>query len=269
MPGLERLQKILAAAGVASRRNAELLIRQGRVTLNGRIVTEMGVKADPAVDHIKVDGKHIRPAERKVYILLNKPKGVISAVTDPRGRETVRDLVQVKGRIFHVGRLDYHSEGIILLTNDGEFARLISAAGERFPKVYQVKVRAAPDASALMRLRAGIRLNDGTCLRCVRVDLTSRESNSWLEITLTEGRNRQIRRMFEAVGHPVIKLKRTRIGFLSDRGLPAGRWRALTADEVGMVFRVCARGGTRAQKSAGWYNAKRQQQRAVDTGGEE
>ncbi len=237
----ERLQKILAAAGIASRRKCEDYIRQGRVSVNGRIVTEMGVKADPERDHIKIDGRRIRPAARKVYLLLKKPKGVLSAMSDPRGRTTLRDLVKTGGRIFHVGRLDYWSEGLILLTNDGELARIVGSAGDRFPRVYQVKVRGVPDENDLRRLHSGTRLADGTVLAAARLKLLRSGTNSWFEVTLTEGKNRQIRRMFDAVGHPVVKLRRTRIGFLTDRGLAPGCCRALTPEEVARIHRLSER----------------------------
>ena len=155
----ERLQKIIAEAGVASRRKAELLIQEGRVAVNGQIVTQLGAKADPEKDSIRVDGRRIRiEAAKKIYLLLNKPKQVVSTVNDPEGRVKVTDLVPAHKRIFPVGRLDYNTEGLILLTNDGDFAKIVSSAGKRFPKVYQVKVRANPDAQTLARLREGLRI---------------------------------------------------------------------------------------------------------------
>ena len=167
----ERLQKIIASAGIASRRKAETLIREGRVSLNGEIVTELGTKADPARDHIKVDGRPIRRFPEKIYTLLNKPRQVISSVSDPEGRVRVVDLVPVKQKLYPVGRLDYNTEGLILLTNDGSFSRIVSAAGESFPKVYHVKVRSVPDDSVLKRLRAGIRLRTGVQLAGCKVVL--------------------------------------------------------------------------------------------------
>lgn len=238
MPELERLHKIIAAAGVTSRRKAEDLIRQGRVSLNGSIVRSLGTKADSQKDHIKVDGKLIRPVANKLYLLLNKPAGVICAVSDPRGRTKVTDLVRVKGNVFPVGRLDYNSEGLILLTNDGEFSNKVASAGEHMPKVYDVKVRSLPDESALRRLREGFCLPDGTRLAKSKVRLVRRGGNSWCEVTLTEGKNRQIRRMFEAIGHSVVKLRRRRIGFLTDRGLPSGRSRHLTPGEVARILAI-------------------------------
>ena len=237
MPEGERLQKIIANAGLASRRKAEDLIRQGRVTVNGQLVTELGTRADPEHDHIKVDGKLIRRTTARLYILLNKPRQVISSVSDPAGRVKVADLVPFKERIYPVGRLDYDTEGLILLTNDGEFARIVSAAGEHLPKVYEVKVRSQPDDATLKRLRAGIRLKDGTQLARCRIVRLSEGNNSWFEVTLIQGKNRQIREMFEAVGHPVMKLRRTRIGFLTAEGLAPGEHRLLKPGEVDRLKR--------------------------------
>jgi 23S rRNA pseudouridine2605 synthase len=234
----ERLQKIIAAAGVASRRKAELLIQEGRVSVNGQIVTQLGAKADPNSDRIKVDGKPVRPPGRKLYILLNKPRKVISSVWDPQGRTMVIDLVDTKKRIYPVGRLDYNTEGLILLTNDGRFAKIVSAAGEHLPKVYQVKVRSKPGEPELRRLREGIGLKDGVQLARCKIMPLKEGANSWYEVTLTQGRNRQIRQMFEAIGHPVLKLRRIRIGFLSDQGLAVGHYRHLTAREVERVLRL-------------------------------
>ena len=232
----ERLQKIIAAAGVASRRKAELLIQEGRVTVNGRIVTQLGAKADTENDSIRVDGRRIRSdAVKKVYLLLNKPRQVMSTVDDPRGRVRVIDLVPAHKRIFPVGRLDYNTEGLILLTNDGNFAKIVSSAGKRFPKVYHVKVRANPDEQTLALLRDGVRLN-GVKLAPCRIEPIKESANSWHEVTLIQGKNRQIREMFEAVGHPVQKLRRVRIGFLTDRNLPVGKYRALKPEEVSRIL---------------------------------
>jgi len=238
---MERLQKILARAGVTARRKAELLMKEGRVTVNGRIVTEMGAKADPVRDRIKVNGKLIHPHGRKVYILLNKPRGVITAASDPRGRTTVLDLVKTKERIFPVGRLDYNTEGLLLLTNDGDVARVVSCAGSPFAKVYEVRVRSAPEPAALERLRAGMRLGDGTQLTGCRIRRLRQGSRTWLEVTLTQGKNRQIRRMFDSIGHPVLRLRRRRIGFLTDQGLPTGGHRPLTDFEVARLHRFVRR----------------------------
>lgn len=234
----ERLQKIIAAAGIASRRKAELLIREGRVSVNGQLVTALGAKADAGHDHIKVDGKLLHQPTQRTYVLLNKPKGVISTAADPHGRVKVTDLVKAKGRLFPVGRLDFNTEGLLLLTNDGEFAKIIAAAGDRFPKVYQVKVRGIPEASSLKRLREGIQLPNGPQLAPCKIRVLREDKHAWLEVSLTEGKNREIRRMFDAIDHPVSKLRRTRIGFLTDEGLPVGAWRPLSPREIGRVFRL-------------------------------
>ncbi len=232
----ERLQKIIAAAGLTSRRKAELFIQEGRVTVNGKVVTQLGAKADPERDYIKVDGKLIQNTPRKIYILLNKPRQVVSTVSDPQGRTKVTDLVDVNTKIYPVGRLDYNTEGLILLTNDGEFSRIVTSAGKHLPKVYEVKVRSVPTAAALARLREGIRLKNGLQLARCKVEPMKEGANSWYAVTLYQGKNRQIRDMFEMIGHPVLKLRRTRIGFLTDRGLPVGHFRHLTAREVERVL---------------------------------
>jgi 23S rRNA pseudouridine2605 synthase len=233
----ERLQKILAGAGLASRRKAEELILQGRVSVNGKTVTEMGTRADPDKDHIKVDGKLVRAARRRIYILLNKPRKVVSTVSDPQGRIKVTDLVKVKERLYPVGRLDYDTEGLILLTNDGDFAKIAGSAGEALPKHYEVKVRSSPDEDVLTRLRAGIRLSGGIRLARCRIVPVKQGNNSWFEVILTQGRNRQIREMFAAAGHPVMKLRRRRIGFLTDKGIAPGEYRFLTEAEVARILR--------------------------------
>jgi 23S rRNA pseudouridine2605 synthase len=233
----ERLQKIISAAGIASRRKAEDLIREGRVAVNGKVVTELGSRAVPGRDHIKVDGKLVRLRSEKLYILLNKPRRVMSTVSDPQGRIKVTDLVAVRERVFPVGRLDYNTEGLILLTNDGDFARIAGGAGAHLPKVYHVKVRSSPAREALDRLREGIRLPGGPRLAPCKICPIREGHNTWLEITLTQGRNRQIREMFQAVGNPVLKLRRTKIGFLTDDGLAPGQYRLLTSREVERILR--------------------------------
>ena len=237
----ERLQKIIAHAGVASRREAETMIAGGRVTVNGRPVTELGTKADPARDHIKVDGKLITGAETHRYILLYKPKEVMTTVDDPQGRVTVIDLVRgIRERIYPVGRLDFHSEGLVLLTNDGELAYKVSHPTHGSVKTYSVKVRGVPEERLLDKLRRGITLEGKRTRPCQieRIKTTGRsddEGNSWFEVKLREGRTQQIRRMFQAVGHPVTKLKRVAIGPISDPKLSPGVWRELTPGEVQML----------------------------------
>jgi 23S rRNA pseudouridine2605 synthase len=238
MDGEERLQKIIAAAGVTSRRKAELLIQEGRVTVNGQVVTQLGAKADLSRDSVKVDGKRIHGTPQKIYILLNKPRQVISSVADPQGRIKVTDLIAEMKRIYPVGRLDYNTEGLILLTNDGEFSKIVTTAGKHMPKVYQVKVRSVPRASELAQLREGLRLKTGVQLAQCKVEPMREGTNTWYEVTLFQGKNRQIHDMFEAIGHPVLKLRRIRIGFLTDEGLAVGRYRRLTVFEVERILRL-------------------------------
>lgn len=238
---LERLQKIIAHAGVASRREAESMIREGRVTVNGKVVTELGTKADPNRDHVKVDGKLLTAAEPHRYILLYKPKQVMTTVEDPEGRRTVIDLVRgVRERIYPVGRLDYHSEGLVLLTNDGDLAFKVAHPKHGSVKTYNVKVRGVPDERLLDKLRRGITIEGKRTLptEIARIKTTGRnddEGNSWLEVKLREGRTQQIRKMFQAVGHPVTKLKRVAIGPISDPKLLPGVWRELTKHEVKLL----------------------------------
>ena len=234
---VERLQKIISAAGIASRRKAEVLIQDGRVTVNGEVVRELGTKADPFRDHIKVDGKLIRQLPPKIYLLLNKPRNVISSVADPQGRIKVTDLVKTKERVYPVGRLDYDSEGLILLTNDGGFTRIVSSAGSRIPKVYHVKVKGKLELASLTRLRDGLPLKDGK-LAPSKIRLLREGSNTWYEVTLIQGKNQQIRKMFDAVGHRVLKLRRVAIGFLTGSGLEVGAYRRLTEPEVARFLKL-------------------------------
>jgi 23S rRNA pseudouridine2605 synthase len=240
----ERLQKIIAHAGFASRREAETMLREGRVTVNGRVVTELGTKADGDRDHVKVDGKLITHAEPHRYIILYKPKEVMTTVADPQGRRTVIDLVRgIRERIYPVGRLDYHSEGLVLLTNDGELAFKVSHPTHGSVKTYNVKVRGVPEERLVDKLRRGITLDGKRTLPCEidRIKTTGKnedEGNSWFEVRLREGRTQQIRKMFQAVGHPVSKLKRVAIGPISDPKLTPGVWRELTKSEVKMLATV-------------------------------
>jgi len=266
----ERLQKIIAAAGVASRRKAEELISAGLVSVNGQIVTELGTKADPTVDSIKVSGQPLGIAERHVYLLLNKPKGYVTTVTDPQGRPTVLDLVRgVKARVYPVGRLDYLSEGLLLLTNDGELAQKLTHASSHVSKIYLVKISGKPADSDIAKLRCGVflpaeqtplkspeALQKGRPVRRrskavrtapIRIKLVREAPNPWYEITLVEGRNRQIRRMFEQIGHHVEKIKRVRYGPL-ELDVEPGKLRHLTADEV-KHLKASADSGSRARAS--------------------
>ena len=232
----ERLQKIMAASGVASRRKAEEIIAAGRVTLNGKVVTEQGTKADSERDEICVDGKPLKKAERLVYYMLNKPKGYVTTVHDPEGRPTVMELLPKRGeRVYPVGRLDYASEGLLLMTNDGELAAKLMKAGSHVPKTYRVKVSGKPEEQVIAKLRAGvsIALEDGRRVKTspAKLRLVEDGANPWYEVVLTEGRNRQIRRMFEEVGHHVEKIKRMQLGpLMLDVG--SGRVRELKAGEV-------------------------------------
>ncbi len=231
----ERLQKLIAQAGIASRRAAEEMIRNGEVTVNGEVVTELGRKADPESDHIKVRGKLINTRIRShenVYVVLNKPKGVLSSASDPEGRKLVTDLVRGFGRLHPVGRLDFNSEGLIILTNDGEFTNVV-ASSKKIPKIYEVKVKGIPPAAAINKLRRGVRLEDGYRTAPAEIrELPSTENNGWYEVTLYEGHNQQIRKMFDAISHSVVKLRRIAIGNLRDPQLSAGSYRKLTADET-------------------------------------
>jgi len=231
----ERLQKILSRMGVASRRHAEELIRQGRVTVNGKVAT-LGMKADPDRDHIKVDGRLLLRQEPRAYVMLYKPKGVLTTLEDPQGRPTIKDLLKgVKFRVYPVGRLDFNSEGLLLCTNDGELAYRLIHPKFKVPKTYWVKVKGQIPEKKLDIVRRGMRLDDGTqTMPCQvkRIRMPKTKNNTWLEITMTEGKKRQIRRMFEKLRHPVLKLKRIKIDGLKLSGLLPGQWRYLTPDEV-------------------------------------
>jgi 23S rRNA pseudouridine2605 synthase len=239
----ERLQKLIAAAGVASRRHAEELIAAGRVTVNGEVIREPGTKADPAKDHIKVNGKLINPqlqSREKVYVLLNKPKGYLSSVSDPEGRPLVTELLpRSLGRLYPVGRLDFNTEGLLLLTNDGDFTNFITSARNRVEKVYEVKVKGVPPENAIERLRRGVKLEDGTRTAPAKIaKLNETKTNAWYEVLLHQGRNQQVRRMFELIEHSVLKLKRVRIGPLMDESLKPGYWRFLSPAEVARLTRA-------------------------------
>lgn len=231
----ERLQKLIAQAGIASRRAAEQLILDGEVTVNGKVITELGTKSDPEKDHIKVRGKLINAllANRdNVYILLNKPKGYLSSAADPEGRKLVTDLIKGYGRLHPVGRLDYNTEGLIILTNDGNFTNVV-AASKKIPKVYSVKTKGTPTEVAVRKLARGVRLDDGFKTAPAEIKtLKGTEKNGWYEVTLYEGHNQQIRKMFDSVGHSVVKLRRVAIGQIGDYGLPVGKYRNLAPEEV-------------------------------------
>ncbi|MGD0972834.1 MAG: pseudouridine synthase [Candidatus Korobacteraceae bacterium] len=248
----ERLQKILAAAGVASRRKAEELITAGRISVNGEKITALGSKADARSDEIRLDGQLLRGPERHVYVALYKPKGYVTTVSDPEGRPVVLDLLKgVDARVFPVGRLDYASEGLLLLTNDGELMQQLTRTASHVPKTYQVKVSGTPTEEQIDKLRGGIHLPPETSRAGTmggtrpgmprrsqsehtlpaRIDLVRHQDNPWYEVTLTEGRNRQIRRMFEQIGHHVEKIKRVRYGALQ-LDVEPGKWRFLKPREL-------------------------------------
>jgi pseudouridine synthase len=239
----ERLQKILSQAGVASRRLSEELIVQGRVQVNGRTVTTLGTKADPDADEIKVDGRRIRAPRRLRYVLLYKPRGYITTRSDPEGRPTVMDLLRgVKEYVYPVGRLDYDSEGLLLLTNDGELAAHLTHPRHEVDKVYHARVRGVPDDHALERLEKGVTIDGRRTApakaRLVDPPHTRSAGQTTIELAIHEGRQRQVRKMFEAIGHPVVRLKRVRIGPIEDPNIPPGHWRDLTPQEVARLRRA-------------------------------
>lgn len=246
---LERIQKIISAAGVTSRRAAEELIAEGRVRVNGQVVTELGTKADADKDHIKVDGKLINPQQPKIYVMLNKPAGFVTTMSDPEGRPTVQDLLKgVKIRVYPVGRLDYNTEGMLILTNDGDFAHLITHPKHEFPKTYLAKVKGVLEDSQIENLEQGIYLDDGKTAPAKLKKVRKEEANSWLEITIHEGRKRQVRRMFDRVGHSVIRLKRIRTGGLVLGDLAEGAFRYLTSAEVEGLKELALKTGVKGQE---------------------
>lgn len=228
-----RLQKIIAGTGLASRRKAEELIASGRVTVNGKVVTELGCKVDPERDHVKVDGKHLTSAQPFVYLILNKPKNVMSTLDDPGGRTTVKDFLRgVSVRVFPVGRLDFDSEGLMLLTNHGDLAQALLHPRYHVPKTYLIKVKGVLTDDEIAELQRGVKLEDGMTSPATVKKIRKAEANSWVEITIHEGRKHQVKRMLEAVGHTVIKLTRVKMGPLTLGGLESGEFRFLTDREA-------------------------------------
>jgi 23S rRNA pseudouridine2605 synthase len=236
----ERLQKVISQAGVASRRHAEELITAGRVTVNGKTVSELGVKVQPGRDKVAVDGKELA-AEKKFYVLLYKPRGIVTTMDDPEGRKTVSELVDdIPARLYPVGRLDYNTEGLLLLTNDGPLTHALTHPSHNISKTYIAQVVGKPAEEKLDKLRIGIRLDDGMTSPA-KIHLTEHDNVknvSTLEIVISEGRNRQVRRMCEAIGHPVNKLKRVKFAFLTLEGLRRGRYRQLDTDEIEHLKRL-------------------------------
>ena len=244
--GNQRLQKIISTAGIASRRAAEELITQGRVEVNGKTVRTLGAKADLERDEIKVDGRRIKAQKRKRYILLYKPRGYVTTRSDPQGRPTVMDLLKgVKEYVYPVGRLDYDSEGLLLLTNDGELAARLMHPSHEIEKVYEARVRGVPAPENLERLARGIVL-DGRRTAPAKIRVPDRPAKvtasgveqTFVEIVLHEGRQRQVRRMFESIGHPVARLRRMRIGPIADEQIPIGHWRELDEQEIARLRRA-------------------------------
>ena len=227
----ERLQKILARAGFASRRGAEQLMLEGRVTRNGEAVRELGTKADLERDEVRVDGVRVKAPRAAVYLVLNKPRGVVTTRSDPERRQTVMDLVPAVAGLFPVGRLDVTTEGLILLTNDGVFAERVAHPRYEVPRVYLAKVHGVPDERALERLRRGVKV-DADFMAVDRARVVEADNNAWVEVSLHEGKQHEVRRLLEAVGHPVSKLRRVAIGPVTSRGLEPGQFRALTPEEI-------------------------------------
>lgn len=234
-----RLQKLIAGTGLASRRKAETLIASGRVTVNGKAVTELGTKVDPERDHVKVDGKHLTSAQPFVYVMLNKPKHVMSTLDDPGGRTTVKDFLRgVTVRVFPVGRLDFDSEGLMLLTNNGDLAQALLHPRYHVPKTYLIKVKGVLTDDDIAELERGVKLADGMTGPASVKKVRKVEANSWVEITIHEGRKHQVKRMLEAVGHPVIKLLRIKMGPLVLGDLEPGEFRFLTDREANALRAV-------------------------------
>jgi len=249
---VERLQKILSQAGIASRRASEQLMLEGRVTVNGDTVRELGTKADPVTDDIRVDGRRVKLAERHRYLLLNKPKGYVTTRSDPQRRPTVMELVGgVREYVYPVGRLDFDTEGLLLLTNDGDLAARLTHPRHEVPRVYEVQVLGVPDAHDIERLSRGVTI-EGRRTQPAHVQLAPgrHEGHATLRITISEGRNRQVRKMFEAIGHPVDYLRRIAIGPLKDARLREGQWRDLTEAEVAALRKVAHR-PTQADRPSG------------------
>ncbi|SEF76129.1 ribosomal large subunit pseudouridine synthase B [Caloramator fervidus] len=234
---MERIQKYIARCGVTSRRKAEELVKQGRVRVNGNIIKEI-VMVDPQKDIVEVDGKIIKPEENKVYIMLNKPVGYVTTVKDDRGRKTVLDLVNVKERIYPVGRLDYDTSGLLLLTNDGDFAYKLMHPSKEVDKVYIAEIEGIPTQDELEKFRKGLRIEDYITSPAKIDILKIKGKNSIVKIVIHEGKNRQVRKMCEKIGHKVVRLKRIQIGNIKLGDLKLGQWRYLTKEEIDWVKKL-------------------------------
>ena len=235
--GLVRLQKLLAQSGVASRRKCEELMLAGEVQVDGEVVTRLGTKVDPATAVIRVSGRRLPPASPHVYLVLDKPRGVVSTMSDPEGRPTLSEYVADRPeRLFHVGRLDTDTEGLILLTNDGQFAQRVAHPSYELEKTYVAEVRGVVRRATLTRLLAGVTLEDGPVAVHRARQVSSHDDRSIVELVIHEGRNRIVRRLLDEVGHPVLRLTRTAIGPVQQRGLRAGQLRELTRDELGALL---------------------------------
>ena len=236
---LERIQKILAQAGIASRREAEKLILEGRVTVNGKVMGTLGAKADRSKDHIKVDGKRITRFESPMTLLLNKPRNYLSTVEDPQERPTVIDLCKgVRQRVYPVGRLDFDAEGLLLLTNDGELANILTHPKYEVPRTYLAKVIGVPDEKDVNRLKRGVGLEEGRAKVVSCLVISEKEKHSWLRVVVTEGRNHLVKRILSAIGHPVLKLKRVGFGPIQLGSLPIGHFRNLTPEEIEKIKKI-------------------------------
>ena len=234
-----RLQKVIAQAGLASRRKAEALIADGRVEVNGKVVREQGTKVDPQADIIKVDGRPISEREKKCYFVLYKPAGMVTTLSDPQGRPTIRDCLKtIRERVFAVGRLDWDAEGALLVTNDGDLAHRLMHPRYQVPRIYLAKVKGEPDAATLAKLREGVRLEDGL-IKPEQVDIEKEtERNTWVRLVIAEGRPHLVKRLCAAVGHPVVRLFRPQYAGIGVVGLKPGMWRALTPEEVASLKRA-------------------------------
>jgi len=222
---------------------------EGRVAVNGKIIEALGFKADPFKDHIKVDGKRLTPFETKVFLLLNKPRGYLSTVKDPKGRPTIMDLLKnLKWRIYPVGRLDFDAEGLLLLTNDGDLAHLLSHPRFSVPKTYLVKVTGVPEEKKLIRLKRGVAFEDGEAKAVSCSLIRQKEKNSWVRVVVTEGRNHLVKRMFSAIGHPVLKLKRIEYGPIQLGDLPFGQFRFLAPEEIEKLKQISSEFGEKDKK---------------------